>query len=318
MVSGVAEFGMVTHPKKHFKRSRIGLSIKSFKHDSTFRNNDSYFLTISPSWNVQLGSRDKKAVNYKQSILVQGLFRMDKFGPTQFDHGGAFAQYDFDWKIPDHKVNIRLRNDFISNLANTDQMARLRFSAKYALRYTQKVQDRWIEVRGFFGNQYLRSYSNGGTTPGHFSGYQYSMSLSGTDGQQDLFTEEYFFGRNEISGIWSQQRSDNMGGFRSTSYYGTTDRWMLTGNMWIQFPYLPKMFGAFVDAGVFHNGSSESTVLNMGLGIKIQDIFGLYFPLWMSKELNDSFGNSKYAEKIRFTLNFNIANKSHRLTNLFN
>jgi hypothetical protein len=50
----------------------------------------------------------------------------------------------------------------------------------------------------------------------------------------------------------------------------------------------------------------------MGLALRISSAFGVYFPLWMSKELNDSFGNSKYAEKIRFTLKMNIVNKGLR------
>jgi hypothetical protein len=318
MVSGIAEFSYVTQPKKAFKQSKIGLSIKSFKHDTTYRANESYFLTISPYWQVQLGSRDKKAVNYKQSLLVQGLFRMDKFGPNQYDHVGGFIKYDFNWKKPDHRVNVQLRNDFIQSLTDVSQMGRVRFSAKYGLRYMQKAQDRWIEIRGFYGNQYLRKYSNSTALPGQFSGYQYAMSLSGTDGQQDLFTEDYFFGRNELNGLWSQQRTENMGGFRSTSYYGSTDHWMLTGNMWLQLPYIPKIFGAFVDAGIFHNGTSTSTAVNLGVGIKIADVFGLYFPLWMSNELNASFGTSKYTDKIRLTLNMNIANKSHKMINLIN
>lgn len=318
MVSGIAEFGYVTQPKKAFKQSKIGLSIKSFKHDTTFRHNDSYFLTLSPYWHAQLGSRDKKAVNYSQSLLVQGLFRIDKFGVNQYDHAGGFIQYDFNWKKTGHKVNVRLRNDFIQNLGDSDQMGRLRLSAEYKLRYLRKKEERSIELRGFYGNQYLRNYVSSGTLPGQFSGYQYAMSLSGTDGQQDLFTEDYFFGRNELSGIWSQQRSENMGGFRSTSVYGSTDRWMLTGNAWIQLPYIPKLFGAFIDAGLFHNGTSESTAINMGLGMKLGDVFGVYFPLWMSQELSASFGNSRYAEKIRFTLNLNIANKSHLLTQMIN
>ncbi|PHR27842.1 MAG: hypothetical protein COA38_12865 [Fluviicola sp.] len=318
MVSGIAEFSVVTHPKKVFKQSKYGLSIKSFKHDTTYRSNESYFLTISPYWQAQLGSRDKKAVNYSQSLLVQGLVRMDKFGPNQYDHVGGFIKYDFSWKKPDHTINVQLRNDFIQSLNDTSQMGRIRLSAKYGLRYMRKNQERWIEIRGFYGNQYLRKYANSSALPGQFGGYQYAMSLSGTDGQQDLYTEDYFFGRNELSGIWSQQRSENMGGFRSTSYYGSTDRWMLTGNMWLQLPYVPKIFGVFADAGIFHNGTSTSTAVNLGVGMKLKNIFGLYFPLWMSEELSSSFGTSKYSEKIRFTLNLNIANKSHLLSNILN
>lgn len=317
MVSGIGEFSLVTHPKKALKVSKYGLSVKSFKHDNVLEGNLSYFATISPYWQATLGNRDKKAVNYSQTLLVQGMARTDKFGAEVFNHAGGFVKYNFNWKKPDHTVKVELRNDFIQNVGNGDQMGRARISAEYGFRYMRKNKERWVELRGFYGNQYLRNYVNQIALPGRFGGYQYGMSLSGTDGQQDLFTEDYYFGRNEVAGLWSQQRAENMGGFRSTSYFGTTDRWMATGNLWMQFPYIPSFIGGFVDAGVFHNGTGTSTAINTGLGIKIRDIFGVYFPIWMSQELSDSFGNSRYGEKIRFTLNLNIANKAHVLTDLF-
>ncbi|MFK7786516.1 MAG: M1 family metallopeptidase [Crocinitomicaceae bacterium] len=318
-VSGVGELSYVTQPKRLFKQSRIGLSVKSFKHsDNPLFTDDAYFLSISPSWKVALGKREKKAVNYQQSLLIQGIYRQDRIVSTDFEHAGGFLQYDFNFKLPDHKIDLRLRNDFFANVDGSQGMARARISANYKFRYLRKKQDRWVELRGFYGNQYYRNHPTSASFPGAFGGYQWSMSLAGTDGQQDLFTEQYYFGRNEISGAWSQQRSENMGGFRSTSYYGTTDHWMLTGNAWIQLPYVPQIFGAFVDAGVFSNGVSESTAVNMGVGMKLGNTFGLYFPLWMSQELRDSFGNSRYGEKIRFTFNLNIANKSSQITKIIN
>jgi len=321
-ISGVAEFSHVTQPKILFKQSRIGLSIKSFKHgDSLGYDDRSHYLSISPSWRVSLGSRDKKDVNYHQSLLLQGIYRKDQitsYPYSFFEHAGAFIQYDFNFKLPDHQVDVRLRNDVFSNMANSNGVARLRASANYKLRYLRHNQERWIEIRGFYGNQYYSKYPQTNSVTGAFGFNQYSMSLSGTSGEQDLFVEDYYFGRNETAGMWSQQRTENMGGFRSTSNFGTTDDWMLTGNMWIQFPYIPKIFGAFVDAGIFSDGVTETTAVNLGLGMKLGNVFGLYFPLWMSQELSDSFGNAKYAEKIRFTLNINIANKSHLLTKLVN
>ena len=176
---------------------------------------------------------------------------------------------------------------------------------------------RWVELRGFIGNTYLFDLPDNNTAVYQ---YPFAMSLSGSDGQQDLFFEEYYFGRNSISGIWSQQRNEDMGGFKSTSYsYGITTNWMATTNLYVQLP-IPKLgiFGAFVDFGAFSNGVSVNTAINTGLAVRFGKIFGLYFPVWMSKELNDSFGNSRYAEKIRFTLKFNPINKSLKLGSLLN
>jgi hypothetical protein len=110
-----------------------------------------------------------------------------------------------------------------------------------------------------------------------------------------------------------------MGGFKSTSYYGTTMNWMTSANLYVQLP-IPKFnqIGLFADAGLFHNGVTTNTAINTGLAVRLGDVFGLYFPLWMSQQLDDSFGNSRYAEKIRFTLRLNIVNKGLKISELLN
>ncbi len=313
MVSGMGELSITKHPKNFLKLSRFGISLKSFKHDTTFRENESFFVTVSPYWFAKIGNRNGATKPYDQSIRVQGLYRKDKFGPTHIEHVGGFIAYNFNFDKPDHKFHTQIRNDYITNANIENGVGRIRVEANYKFRYMRQKQEKWVELRAFYGNQYYSDFNTNGALAGHFSGYQYSMSLSGTDGQQDVFTEDYFFGRNNLQGLWSQQRSENMGGFRSTSYYGTTDRWLASGNLWMQLPYLPNFLGIFADVGVFDNGTSIESAINTGIGMKIGDVFGLYFPVWMSKELNDSFGNSGYGSKIRLTLSINVFNKPFNL-----
>jgi hypothetical protein len=193
-------------------------------------------------------------------------------------------------------------------------MARIHVTGNYKYRYARNQMNRYVDVRLFAGNIYHLKQQNTTTDT-----YRYSFSLSGTDGSQDLFFEDYYFGRGLIDGIWSQQRAENMGGFKSTSYYGSTMNWMGTANIYLQLP-IPKfnLIGLFADAGMFYNGTTTNTAVNTGIALRLGDVFGLYFPLWMSTELNDSFGNSRYAEKIRFTLRLNIVNKGIKISNLLN
>jgi hypothetical protein len=110
-----------------------------------------------------------------------------------------------------------------------------------------------------------------------------------------------------------------MGGFKSTSWFGTTTNWMATTNLYVQLP-VPKLgfLGIYADAGAFHNGVSVNSAINTGIGLRISKVFGIYFPVWMSKQLQDSFGNSKYAEKIRFSIKLNIVNKGLSFSSLLN
>ncbi|MCH2224069.1 MAG: M1 family metallopeptidase [Crocinitomicaceae bacterium] len=314
MVSGVADINVNYTPRKQLKLSRFGVSVKSFKHDSNFRGNESYYIGILPYWFAKLGNRDKKAVPYTQNIRVQGIYRKDQFGPLHIEHAGGFASYDFNYSRRDHRVNFQLRNELFANLKNDTKIGRILVESTYKIRYNRKKDGRWAEIRGFFGNQYLNDHTS---SEGQFTSYQYSMSLSGSSGSQDLFLDEYYFGRNEPLGYGaaSQVRDENMGGFRSTSSYGTTQHWMTSGNLWLQLPYIPKFFGVFADAGAFYNGSSIQTSVNTGLGIRVAKRLGVYFPIWMNSDLDSSFGELSYWHKIRFTLKLNILNKPFKISN---
>jgi hypothetical protein len=305
MVSGMAEVSYSFLPEKNIKLSRIGLSVKSFKNDSTaVRKSDGAYLALSPYWLLKLGNR--KRSNFAHSLLFQGITKATINEGTRNDYVGGFEEYTIDYRSTNHLATLKIRN---TNLISRDQlkMGRLTAEVNYKYLYLKGRMARSIELRGFAGTNYLFRNPSGNNT------YAYGMSLSGTDGAQDLFFEDYYFGRGMIDGIWSQQRAENMGGFKSTSYYGTTTSWMATANLYVQLP-IPKLkfIGYYLDAGVFNNEITVNSAINMGLAMRISNAFGVYFPLWMSKELNDSFGNSKYAEKIRFTLKMNIVNKGLR------
>lgn len=308
MVSGIADISKRCLPKNTLKMSRIGISLKSFKNDSIYRNNDSYYAAVLPYWYAKIGNR-KAAKPFNQTIRIQGLYRYDQMGPSKKEQAGGYIQYNFDYSKPDHKINLAVRNDYLYNLTTDESYARITGEATYKFRYMRRKQKRWISLRVFGGQQYIRNFTTA-------NAYNYSMSLAGMSGSQDIFLDEFYFGRGEYSGFWSQQRQENLGGFKSTSYYGTTAYGMATSNLYVQLPVPSGLLGVFADGGLFHNGVTVHSAFQTGLAIRLGDVIGVYFPLYMSKQLNDSFVNAKYAEKIRFTLKFNILNKPLNISNL--
>jgi hypothetical protein len=313
-VSGVSELSYTSLPRKNLKLSRIGLSVKSFKHDSTYKNNNSYFVTIAPYWFAKIGNRTAASPS-SHTIRVQTIYRKDQYGPRHLDHAGAYIEYNYNFSKPDHKVNFKARNEFMANVKNGDQMGRIMLESTYKIRFMRAKRERWAELRIFAGKQYLNSSLNVANN------HSYGMSLSGQDGRQDLFVDEYYFGRNQTSGIWSQQRNENMGGFRSTSNFGTTSDWMATANSYFQIPYVPKFIGVFADYGLVgfnYSGTTNNiqSAANLGLSLRLGDIFGVYFPVWMTDNLEQSYASANYAERIRFTLKFNFMQKSLNLNNL--
>jgi len=313
-VSGVADFGLTLLPARNLKLSRFGMAVRSFKQTDTLPEaNDGYYVTVSPFWFAKIGNR-KAASPISQTILVQAMYRLDKNGRSQTEQVGGFVKYDFDFKKQDHELHVGLRTDFLSNVVNNDQLGRSSAEATYRFRYMKRDKKRWMELRAYGGSNWLFNFSN---TP---NSVNYMLNLSGANGGQDLFTEDYYFGRTETSGFFSQQRLENMGGFRSTSDYGTNSQWVAATNFYSQLPFGPKIFGVFADAGVFPGPLNDGKVMSafdVGLGIRLGKIFGLYFPLYNSQDMENAYASKNYTTRIRFTLRFNLANKPLNIGGLF-
>ena len=306
-LSGTGEFSYTFLPKKGIKLTRVGVSVRSFKNENSREGNDSYYAAAMPYVFMKLGNR-RAASPFSNSLLLQSVYRNDHLAPSTTDQAGGYIKYSTDFKRADHEVGTVLRVDYMDNLRNDDEMGRASFEATYRYRYTKNKVKSWIELRGFVGGFWKYNISD----PYNNS---YTMSLSGTNGFQDVFLEDYYFERSRTFLANSSQRAENMGGFKSTSNFGSTTQWMTSGNLYLQLPLKPGIFGIFADAGGFQNGNVFYAAFNTGLGVRLGKVFGIYFPLYMSKNLEDAYGNAKYGEKIRFTLKLNFVNKPFSLGN---
>lgn len=310
-ISGTGEMSFTFLPKSCIKLTRVGMSVRTFKNDSYFRGNESYYAAAMPYVYMKLGNR-KSAGPISQTLLFQTIYRNDKYGPTTNDHAGGYAKYTFDYNKPDHQFGTVLRADFIDNLKDNSEMSRASFEATYRYKYLKNKMKRWIEIRAFIGGNL--SYKTNGTY-----GNRLQMSLAGTNGSQDIFLEEYFFDRTNTSNFGSNnQRLENQGGFKMSSNFGTTDKWMTSANLYFDLPLKPGIFGIFVDAGGFQKGNTFTGVLSTGIGVKLSKVFSVYFPVYMSKNLVNVYKatDAKYLEKIRFTIRLNALNKPFKLGDL--
>jgi len=238
------------------------------------------------------------------------MYRADILGHQTTQNVGAFVEYNLDYVRPDHKFNTKFRTDFATNIDNQDQFGRSSLALSYSYRYLKNKQKRWVSLRGFVGGYWDNNFKTS-THPA------YTMSVAGMNGEQDLFVEDYYFGRGLPTGIWSQQRSENMGGFLSASNFGATDQWMATGNLYFQLPIKPNFFGIFADFGTVRLGATNYTLFNTGIALRLSDVFGVYFPIYMSDVLENSFLTKNYAERIRFSLKLNVFARDFKLGNLF-
>ncbi len=320
-ISGISEFSLNLLPARHLKLSRFGVSVKSFQAAESIRNGntvtkiDAFYVGIQPYWYAKIGNR-KAATPISQTILMQSIYRFDKYHVRETNRVGGFIRYDFMFDRPDHEFSTRLRTDFMTrlNVDQPEQFGRSSVEATYRFRYLRNKTKAWVEVRGYAGANWLldqKMYDN--LT-------EYYLNLSGANGTQDVFLEEYYFGRYEAKGFWSQQRQENMGGFRSTSDYGTNKDWVASGNFYMQLPVLGGIFGVFADAGFFPdpflNGTIQSAY-DAGIGMRLGKVFGLYFPLYISKDMDEAYESTNYTTRIRLTFQMNLINKPLKLGNLF-
>lgn len=307
-ISGIAEASITCLPKKNLKLSRFGASLRSFKND-TLGINDGYYVAVLPYWTAKIGNRVGGPIS--QNIRLQSMYRLDISRPKQRELIGGYLQYDFAYSKEDHKVDLQLRTDYAANPVNSDNFSRSSIAANYKYRYIKNKRSRWIELRLFAGNYWNFNMYNSGNA------VNYAYALSGASGSQDLFVEDYFFGRSAQSGIWSQQRLDNMGGFRSTvgngksGYFGTTTTWMTTANFYLETPIGPKIFGIYADFGIFDEAykATPTQAYDLGLAMRLGTTFGIYFPVLQSDNIEKAYLTKNYAERIRFTLKFNLTNK---------
>jgi hypothetical protein len=308
---GTAEFSHTFLPKNNFKLVRLGTSVRSFGLSKSKLLNDDYYFAVMPYLYMKLGNR-KDASPVSQSLVLQTIYRNDHFGLSS-DQVGAFVKYDYQLKYTDHQFMLSLRADYMDNLRNNNHVARSSAEVSYRYRYLQNKMKRWVELRAFVGGNISHQHSSAFDNT-------YSLSLAGASGSQDLFLEEYFITRGSSGSLPGSNywRMENMGAFKMTSNFGTTNQWLSAGNLYFQLPIKPGIFGLFADAGAFRMGDVTYGAFNAGLGLRLGSVFGMYVPFITSANLktyNDLYAPN-FTERIRFTLKINILNKPLSLSEL--
>lgn len=314
-VSGLAEFNYAFLPKSVFRISRFGLSVKSFNDNvSRLTNEQIPFLAFTPYWSADLGKKGDKTP-WSHNILVQGVYAGRQNNGWRFGHAGAFSQYALEYKKRDFQSKTKLRVDYLLtdyklHISNDNASAmRLQMETTNKYRYMKNKMSRFVELRLFAGtflidnsNSALGSQTDGDT--------RLALSLNGSEGRQDMFFENYYFGRSENGGMWGAQREDNMGAFKTGgNLYGKV--WMSTANLYAQLPIKKLGFlGVFADLGAFGKDiPGIEFAANVGLGMRLGDIFGIYFPVYSTDNIMQSISSNGYAERIRFTLRLNPVNQ---------
>jgi hypothetical protein len=295
--AGIAEFSYQILPTKAIELLRLGLSVKSF---GTARDAvNSYFVAFNPYVSINFGDRKARHA-FHHDLLIQGIYRKNVGGIFPNERG-FFVQHTMNYKKPLYQAQWTNRfEDFESGF---DYFSRIWTNLNQNFSYSIGKMDRSITLNifgGFTLNQPMAGLSNN----------RFFWSMNGLNGQQDLFLEDYNFGRSDVSGIWSQQRMDRHGQFHTGNAAGSNDSWLTTATVYAQLPIKPNLFGVFADFGA-GRGTFQTVDMyyNAGVALRLGKVFGVYFPLvYGSNNISgDLFTN--YAQNIRFTLRINPVNR---------
>jgi len=305
---GMAEFSYTFLPATRIKSSKLGMSLRHF---GTGDSKDAQLVSLAPYLKLNLGNRGEASPT-SHDVLVQGSFRKDDYGMNGFTQLGGFLQYSYNVNLTDHRFDWKVRyeyanrnrvDDLIDYFEPNVSMNRVQTEMKYKWRYLRNKQKRWMEVRAFTGWNLATNTDQ--------SSFLYSFG--GAMGDQDIYMEEYYFGRFQPNGLWSNQRMNNMGGFNTANDQNERFENLSTVSIYSEIPYIPKLFGVFVDAGIAGN----KTALNAGVGMKLGPVLSVYFPLYRAGNALEALQFNQYGREIRFSLKMNLVNSSLRLGNLF-
>lgn len=299
-VSGIGEFSYTFYPKK-IKLTTLGLSLKSFKDDDNFGRNNSFYAIASPYLRFDL-TDDSKRSAFQHIIVLQGMLKNTRRGNLDVIETGGFANWDAYFKKADHKVKTNVRTDLIFNEYSGDEVGRIFGSAEYTYRYIKKKWKSDVSIRVFAGYNYLFDVYSAENSD------RYAIPLSGNSGYQDVFVEEYYLNRGTLGKSYYGQRAENRGGFLSASDFGLGTTWMTTSSIYLDIPLPIRGFGLFCDVGSFEENGVFKTAYNAGVGFRIGDVFGIYYPLVESQNIKDGYVSNKFSDKLRLTLHLNPVN----------
>ena len=298
---GIAEIGRTFFPGKFPGPVKVGVSIKSFGIDDDPKSEEqSYFVAATPYVKVNLqSSRRKKGVLH--DLTLKGLVRQDAFLNENSREWGGKLTYTYGrvTRAFDHQTILQAegilgKSNLVQDLSGFNRVS---LTQEFRWQYLDRAITRSIQLR-LYGGMNL-SYNPGSS---YFNSMgRYSISMFGAAGYQDIFAEHYFFNRATVSG---SQYANNMGGFRTASdLLRMSNYWASSANLTVQLPFNPNLFVAYGDFGLYDDGIRTSALYTAGLGINLGGIFGVYFPLVQSTNMEDLY--SQYKNSIRLTMNFN-------------
>jgi hypothetical protein len=328
-LSGLGDISYNPLGGKRYKSLRIGVSAMTFQYDETqtegiFANNPRHpsFSVIKPYVIMELGN-SKRRNGFSNFIEVTGLFDWQKTVTATFPWSeqsglltvsGVRLNYFGTKRGPVSVFEYKTSFESVSQLSQftNSTTGRAQVEAKYTWNYiAEKKKARNIELRGYWGKVGMLS---DGRNPGRGAKTENMyLMLSGASGQQDIFYDEYFRGRNTaplLANIhWpgqygfttnGKQRMNNMGGMGTATFMGSYTS-LTAFNFSMSLPKVPGIIRVFADYARMPSWSSglpPSQYVDAGLLIRT-GFLQVSVPLFMNNDLQRTLGSLETVGSIK-------------------
>mgnify|MGYP000043837379 FL=1 len=326
-LSGLGDISYNPLGGKRYKSLRIGVSAMTFQYDKTqsdggfFKNNPRHpsFSVIKPYVVMELGKSNRRN-GFSNFIEVTGLFDWQEIVIPTFPFSeqsgsnmvnGVRLNYFGTKRGPVSVFEYKTSFESVSQFSQfTNSLTRRgQVEAKYTWNYiATKKKARSIELRVYWGKVGMLSDGRH-SDRGAYTENMYLM-LSGASGQQDVFYDEYFRGRNSapsrVNNSWGgqygfstngQQRMNNMGGMGTATFMGSRSS-LAAINFSISLPKVPAMIRVFADYASMPNPVLFSVPEELPLPTKFFDaglmirtgLLQVSVPLFMNNDLLKTLG----------------------------
>jgi hypothetical protein len=271
-LSGLGDISYNPLGGKRYKSLRIGVSAMTFQSNTSWLDSlgdnslmHPGFTVIKPYAIIELGNA-KRRIGFTHFLEATGLINWQGrewkpfYVKEQSDIGiyGLRLNYFGTKRGPVSVFEYKTSFESVSQVSHiiTSVTGRVQVEAKYTWNYiAEKKKARSIELRGYWGKVGPLNYWIAGTAKRE----NMYLMLSGASGQQDVFYDEYFRGRNSAptyaNNSWmgqydfttnGQQRMNNMGGMGTATFMGS--RSSLTAiNFSMSLPKVPGFIRVFAD-----------------------------------------------------------------------
>ncbi len=271
-LSGLGDISYNPLGGKRYKSLRIGVSAMTFQSNTSWLDSlgdnsmmHPGFTVIKPYAIIELGNA-KRRIGFTHFLEATGLINWQGrewkpfYAKEQSDIGiyGLRLNYFGTKRGPVSVFEYKTSFESVSQVSHiiTSVTGRVQVEAKYTWNYiAEKKKARSIELRGYLGKVGPLNYWIAGTAKRE----NMYLMLSGASGQQDVFYDEYFRGRNSApsreNNSWGgqygfttngQQRMNNMGGMGTATFMGSRSS-LAAINFSMSLPKVPGFIRVFAD-----------------------------------------------------------------------